>query len=61
MNSIAIVWVAICVILFCLPTTPAGVFGGSGLSWSSVNYAPIATIGLMLVVTIWYVGWAKKT
>ena len=60
-NLIAVVWVALCVILFCLPTSPAGVFGGSGFSWSSVNYAPIATIGLMLVVTIWYIGWAKKT
>jgi amino acid transporter len=60
-NLIAIVWVALCVIIFCLPTTPAGVFGGKTFTWSSVNYAPLVTIGVMAIVTIWYFGWAKNT
>ena len=34
-NMIAIVWVALCVIIFCLPTSPAGVPWNSGFSWSS--------------------------
>jgi amino acid transporter len=60
-NPLAFVWVAICVIIFCLPFHPAGVFFKSGFSWSVVNYAPLVTIGVMVGVTIWYVGWAKKT
>jgi amino acid transporter len=60
-NVVAVVWVGICVIVFCLPTEPAGVFFGKEFTWSSVNYAPIATIGLMAIVTIWYLVSAKKT
>ena len=48
-------------IIFCLPFTPAGVPWNSGFSWSSVNYAPLVTIGVMLAVTIWYLVSARKT
>jgi amino acid transporter len=58
-NVIAIVWVAICVIIFCLPFSPAGVPFSSTFSWSSVNYAPLITIGVMVAVTVWYLGWAR--
>jgi amino acid transporter len=60
-NMIAIVWVGLCVIIFCLPTSPAGVFFKSGFSWSSVNYAPLVTIGIMLIVTGWYLVSARHT
>jgi len=60
-NPIAFVWVAICVVIFCLPFTPAGVYFGKTFSWSSVNYAPIVTIGVMLAVTLWYVLSARRT
>src|SRR5947209_2839464 len=46
-NLIAIAWVAICVIIFCLPFTPAAVPFSSTFSWSAVNYAPIVTIAVM--------------
>ena len=58
-NPIAVIWVALCVIIFCLPTGPTGVYFKHGFSWSSVNYAPLITIGVMLAVTIWYFGWAR--
>ncbi|HZU40028.1 MAG TPA: amino acid permease [Solirubrobacteraceae bacterium] len=58
-NPIAVAWVIICVIIFCLPFTPAAVPGNSGFSWSAVNYAPLVTVGVMLAVTIWYLGWAR--
>jgi amino acid transporter len=61
MNPIAFVWVGLCVIIFCLPFAPAGVFFKSGFEWSAVNYAPIVTIGVMLAVTIWYAVSAKRT
>jgi amino acid transporter len=60
-NPIAFTWVAICVIIFCLPFTPAGVYFKHGFSWSGVNYAPLVTIGVMLAVTIWYLVSAKNT
>jgi len=60
-NLIASVWVAICVVIFCLPFSPAGVFFGKSFSWSSVNYAPLVTIGVMLAVTLWYLVSAKRT
>jgi len=60
-NPIACVWVALCVIIFCLPFTPEGVPWESSFNWSAVNYAPLVTIGVMLGVTIWYAVSAKQT
>ena len=60
-NMIAVVWVGLCVIIFCLPFSPLGVPGNTGFSWTSVNYAPLVVAGVMVAVTIWYFGWANKT
>ncbi|HEX3801817.1 MAG TPA: amino acid permease [Solirubrobacteraceae bacterium] len=60
-NLIAVVWVGLCVIIFCLPTSPAGVYFKHGFSWGSVNYAPLVTIAVMATVTIWYLVSARKT
>jgi amino acid transporter len=60
-NVIAILWVALCVIIFCLPFTPAAVPFSSTFSWSAVNYAPIVTIIVMLAVTIWYFTSANRS
>jgi amino acid transporter len=60
LNPVAFVWVGLCVVIFCLPTSQAGVFFKHGFSWSSVNYAPIVTIAVMLGVTLWYVLAAKR-
>ncbi len=59
-NPIACLWVALCVIIFCLPTSQAGVFFKSGFSWGSVNYAPLVTIAVMVAVTIWYLVSARR-
>jgi amino acid transporter len=61
MNPIAFSWVGLCVIIFCLPFGPAGVFFKHGFEWSAVNYAPLVTIGVMAAVTIWFVVSAKRT
>jgi len=61
LNPIAFTWVALCVIIFCLPVSPAGVYFKKGFSWGSVNYAPIVTIAVMLTVTIWYLISAHRT
>ncbi|HEY4915771.1 MAG TPA: amino acid permease [Solirubrobacteraceae bacterium] len=61
MNPIAFSWVAICVVIFCLPFAPTGVFFKKGFEWSAVNYAPLVTIGVMAAVTIWFVVSAKRS
>ena len=53
-NLIAIVWVALCVIIFCLPFTPAAVPFSSQFSWSAFNYAPTGHDRRDAAVTIWY-------
>jgi amino acid transporter len=61
-NPIAFVWVALCVIIFCLPVNdPGGVYFKAGFTWNLVNYAPLVTIGVMAVVAIWYFAWARRT
>jgi len=60
-NIIAILWVALCVIIFCLPFTPAAVPWNSEFSWSAFNYAPLVTIVVMLAVTIWYAVSARHS
>jgi amino acid transporter len=60
-NLIAIVWVILCVIIFCLPFTPAGVYFSSSFKWANVNYAPLVTIGVMAAVTLWYLVSARRT
>jgi amino acid transporter len=60
-NLIAIVWVGLCVIIFCLPFTPAAVPFAKNFSWSAVNYAPLVTVGVMIAVTLWYLLSARRT
>jgi amino acid transporter len=60
-NLVAVIWVALCVIIFCLPTSPGGVYFKHGFDWSDVNYAPIVTLGVMGIVTLWYLLSARKT
>jgi amino acid transporter len=61
MNPFATVWVAIITVIFILPTTPAGVPWRDEFDWKFVNYAPLVTGGLFLVVGIWWLVSAKRT
>jgi amino acid transporter len=60
-NAIAIVWVVLCVIIFCLPGSPEAVPWESGFSWSDFNYAPVVTIVLALGVWIAWVAGANRS
>ena len=60
-NLIAIVWVVLCVIIFCLPGSPGAVPWDSGFSWSDFNYAPVVTIALALGVWIGWESGAKRS
>lgn len=61
LNPIAFVWVAICVVIFCLPTAPGGVPFSHSFTWSDVNYAPLVTVGVMAAVAAWYGLVARHT
>jgi amino acid transporter len=61
MNLFATVWVGIITLLFILPTVPAGVPGNKDFSWTSVNYAPIVTGGVVLAVGLWWLLSARHT
>jgi amino acid transporter len=56
-NVVAVVWVVLCVIIFCLPGSPAAVPWNSSFSFSDFNYAPVVTIVLALGV---WLGWEVK-
>ncbi len=51
MNLIATIWVALCVIIFRLPFSPAGVFFKKGSDWKFVNYAPVVITASVARVT----------
>ncbi|MDP9144229.1 MAG: hypothetical protein M3N43_05975 [Actinomycetota bacterium] len=60
-NTIAVVWVVICVFIFSLPFTPAAVPFNDDFTWSAVNYAPLMVLGVVTVVGIWWLVSAKNT
>jgi amino acid transporter len=60
MNLVAVIEIGVISIYFILPFTPAGVPGNKDFAWSSVNYAPLLTIGTLLILTIWWQVSAKK-
>jgi amino acid transporter len=60
MNIVAVAEIGIISIYFILPFTPSGWFGNSDFSWQSVNYAPVLTVGSLIVLAIWWQLSAKK-
>jgi amino acid transporter len=61
MNPFATVWVALITIIFILPTSKAGVPWNDEFDWNFVNYAPLVTGGLFLIVGVWWLVSAKNT
>jgi amino acid transporter len=59
MNTLAVAWVIICVVIFSLPFTPAAVPWRDEFDWSAVNYAPLMVGGLFLIVGLWWILGAK--
>ena len=60
-NPAAIIWVAICVVIFCLPFTPAAVPWRDEFDIKYLNYAPVTVGGLLLIVGVWWAVRAKHT
>ncbi|HEU5036321.1 MAG TPA: amino acid permease [Nocardioides sp.] len=60
MNLVAVIEIAIISVYFILPFTPAGIPWNDEFTWSSVNYAPVLTIGTLIVLGIWWNVSAKR-
>jgi len=60
-NPAAVLWVAICVVIFSLPQSPAGVPGDKTFDWKFVNYAPITVAVVILAVGLWWLISARNT
>jgi hypothetical protein len=61
MNPVAFVWVAICVVIFSLPFSPAAVPWRDEFDWAAVNYAPIMVGAVLLGVGGWWLASARHT
>ena len=59
MNLVAVIEIAIISVYFILPFTPSGVPFSDDFAWSSVNYAPVLTVGTLIVLAIWWKTSAK--
>ena len=59
-GTVACLWVCFISILFMAPLSPAGIPWNSGFTWLAVNYAPIAVLGTLLLVGVWWLVSAKK-
>ena len=60
MNLLAVGEIAIICIYFILPFTPAAIPGNKDFAFKYVNYAPVLTIGALLVLAVWWNTSAKK-
>jgi amino acid transporter len=59
-NPAAIIWVAICVVCFSLPFTPAGwPFSDEPFQWEAFNYAP-GVLVLVGIIAVWWKVSANK-
>ena len=60
MNLIAVAEIAIVSLYLMMPFTPRAVPFSDDFSWKFVNYAPIVTVGAVLLLAIWWNVSAKK-
>jgi amino acid transporter len=60
-NTIAVAWVAISVVIFSLPFTPAAVPWNDEFDWSALNYAPFMVGGVFIAVGLWWILGAKDS
>ncbi len=60
MNPIAVVEIVVVSLYLMWPNVKVGLPGAEGFSWKFVNYSPIVTIGMLILVTIWWEVSAKK-
>jgi hypothetical protein len=60
MNLIAVIEIVLVSLYLMMPFVPQAVPFSDDFSWKFVNYAPLVTIGAVLLLTIWWNVSAKK-
>jgi amino acid transporter len=60
MNPLAVAEIVIVSIFLMLPFVPGAVPFSESFDWKFVNYAPIVTLGVLLLITVWWELSAKK-
>lgn len=61
MNLVAVAEIVVVSLFLMMPSLPGGnPFSESDFSWKFVNYAPIVTLGTLLLLAIWWNASAKK-
>jgi len=60
MNPVAVAEIIIVSVALMLPTTPAANPFRDEFEWKFVNYAPIVTLGALLILAIWWNVSAKN-
>jgi amino acid transporter len=58
-NPAAVIWVAICVVIFSLPQSPAAVPWNDEFDWKFFNYAPVTVGVVFAAVGIWWLVSAR--
>jgi len=59
MNPIAVAEIVIVSLFLMMPFVPGAVPFSDDFSWKFVNYAPIVTLGVLLLITVWWQTSAK--
>jgi amino acid transporter len=59
MNPIAVIEIIVVSVYLMLPTTPAAAPWNDEFEWKFVNYAPIVTVGALILLAIWWQASAK--
>jgi amino acid transporter len=54
MNPIAVAEIVIVSLYLMMPSTPGAVPFGKDFEWKFLNYAPVVTVGALIVLTIWW-------
>lgn len=54
LNLVAVAEIAIISVYFVLPFVPSGWITSEDFSWASVNYAPILTVGSLVLLALWW-------
>jgi amino acid transporter len=60
-NPIAVIWVAICVVMFSLPGSPKAVPWNDNFDLKAFNYAPVTVAVVLGAVGIWWLVSARHT
>jgi amino acid transporter len=60
-NPAAVIWVAICVVIFSLPQAPTGVWWNDEFDLKYMNYAPFTVLIVIGAVGLWWLVSARKS